>query len=149
MRKAALEKQAEEEKNRSFIMKRKSAPLERRAALFGFIYSENDSYVVEDLMNTLRAILYAWQDQAHTDVCMRRMERLVKFRHKRALMFQMLRIWIGRCSATTHRLALWISKRFAKNSHKRLAMSQNEVATKHLIAQYAALDLGDMIDVES
>jgi hypothetical protein len=149
IRKAAIEKKEKEERDRSFIQQRKAAPVERRAALLGFIYSADDPGAVETLLNVLRAVLYAWQDQAHTDASLRGMERLVRFRHKRALLFQMLRVWIGKCSMTTHRLALWISKKFAKHANKKLAMNKTGIATKHLVAQYSKLDLNEFIDIDN
>jgi hypothetical protein len=146
-RKEALKKKEQDDRNRSFLTMRKAAPLERRAALFGYIFSAEDPAAVENLFSVLRAVLYAWQDQAHTDAFMRGCERLVRYRHKRALIEQSLRIWIGKCPATSHRLAMWISKKYAKHANKRLAMSKTDVATKHLVAQYAKLGLDDLVDI--
>ena len=147
-RKSAIALQKAEEKNRSFLSMRQAAPLERRAALFGMIYSAEDAEAVEDLFGLLRAVLYAWQDQAHTDAFLRGSERLVRFRHKRALLEQSLRIWLGRCSVTSHRLALWISKKFSTHANKKLNMSKTAMATKHLVEQYAKLGLDDMVGIE-
>jgi len=120
--KRALAAKAEEDREKSFIQMRKAAALERRAALFGFIPSPDDAEAVSDLFDMLRAVLYGWADIAHVDASLRGMERLVKFRHKRALLLQSLKIWIGRCSATTHRLALWISQKYERQTHRKLAM---------------------------
>ena len=147
-RKSAIALQKAEEKNRSFLSMRQAAPLERRAALFGMIYSAEDAEAVEDLFGLLRAVLYAWQDQAHTDAFLRGSERLVRFRHKRALLEQSLRIWLGRCSVTSHRLALWISKKFSTHANKKLNMSKTAMATKHLVEQYAKLGLDDMVGID-
>ena len=142
---AALKVAAQEAKDRSFIQMRQNAPIQRRAALFGFIFSADDPDAVSDLFDLMRAVLYAWGDRAHTDASLRGMERLVKFRHKRAVIEQCLHQWISRCSATSHRVALWISKKFAKQAHRKLTISTTAIATKHLVAQYAKLGLSDML----
>jgi hypothetical protein len=138
-----------EARDRSFIQMRQSAPVQRRAALLGFIYSADDPDAVRSLFDLLRAVLYAWADQSHTDASLRGMERLVRFRHKRAVIEQSLRIWISRCSATSHRMALWISKKSAKQAHRKLTISSTAMATEHLIKQYAKLGLSDMLTIES
>ena len=132
---------AEQQKERSFIQMRQNAPIERRAALFGMISSADDPEAVSDLFDVLRAVIYAWFDAAHTDASLRGMERLTKFRHQRALLLQSLRTWIGRCSATSHRLSMWIKKQYGKQVNRKLVASKTEVATVHLVAQYAKLDL--------
>jgi len=146
-RKRALAAKEEEDRERSFIQMRKAAAIERRAALFGFIPSPDDAESVSDLFDLLRAVLYGWADIAHVDASLRGMERLVKFRHKRALLVQSLKIWIGRCSSTAHRLALWISQKHGQAQHRKLAMEKHTVATEHLIKQYAKLGPEKFLDI--
>ena len=145
--KRALAAKAEADREQSFIQMRKAAAIEKRAALFGFISSPDDHEAVSDLFDMLRAVLYGWADIAHVDASLRGMERLVKFRHKRALLLHGLRIWIGRCSATSHRLALWISQKYGKAEHRKLQMDKNSLATEHLVAQYSKLGLEKFLDI--
>ncbi len=137
MEEARIEK---ENLHRSFIQIRKEAPIQRRAALFGIIYSENDAESVFKLFNMLRAVLFAWSDQAHIDATLRGMERLVMFRHQRWLLQHHMRTWIGRSASTSHRLALWVTRKFEQTHHKNIDVDMRSIATQYLVDSYAELD---------
>ena len=116
--------------------------MEQRAALFGFIYSAEDSRAVVDLFNTLRIILLSWYDTAHDEKRIRGVHNLIQFKHQRFLVEHHMRKWIGKASATTHRLSLWVNKKFANHSHKKIGIHSRAIATEHLLQQYAEMDAG-------
>lgn len=138
-------KREEEEanKHRSFIQYRQRRPVQHRAQLLGIIYSMEDSHSVMRLFTLLRAVLLAWSDAAHTDRMLRGRHRLIMYRHKRFLVEHSLRVWMNRCSATSHRLALWIANKYSQHAHKTLAVVGSDVdkisATEHLIDTYSRM----------
>ncbi len=144
-------KREEEEANkqRSFIQYRKLRPVQHRAQLLGIIYSMEDSHSVMKLFILLRTVLIAWSDAAHTDRMLRGRHRLVMFRHKRFLLEHSLRVWMNRCSATSHRLALWIANKYSQHAHKTLAAPDEGSsggsggATRHLIDTYSRMPAND------
>ena len=139
-------KREEEEvnKKRSFIQYRQSRPIQHRAQLLGIIYSMEDSHSVMQLFLLLRTVLLSWSDVAHNDRMLRGRHRLVMFRHKRFLVEHSLRVWMNRCSATSHRLALWIANKYTKHAHKTLPGPESDSeATEHLIDTYSRMATKD------
>ena len=138
MEKARIKK---EQEHRSFIQVRQQAPIQRRAALFGIIYSENDAKSVSILFNTLRAVLFAWSDIAHEEASLRGMHRLVKYRHKRWLLLQHLRKWITKSASTSHRTTLWVTRKFQETHHENLDVDMRSIATQHLVDEFSKLGM--------
>jgi hypothetical protein len=134
-------KEEAERKARSFIEYRQRAPIQQRAQLMGIIYSMDDAHAVAGLFDLMRTVLAMWSDTAHSLHMNRGRERLVTFRHKRFLLEHHLRKWMNRCSATSHRAALWIQAKYREKHVHSLAEETSAIATQKLVEQYAHMDV--------
>jgi hypothetical protein len=119
---------------RSFL-ERSSAPVEQRAAIFGMIFSADDHVAVQKLLNTLRAVLFAWCDMARITRILRGVGRLVQFKHRVRVLERSIRWWMQRTPRTTHRQAQWIAKASVR-PHADYVRRQ-EVERKALEEKYA------------
>lgn len=135
-------KQEEEaRKAKSFIEYRRKAPVQQRAQLLGIIYSMDDHHAVASLFMLLRTVLVMWQETSHSEKLLRGQKRLVTFRHKRFLLEHHLRKWMNRCSATSHRVALWIQAKYEQKHSTKMAAATSAIATQRLVEEYARLDV--------